>query len=353
MPQLNTPLLFKPYFSETIWGGRRLLQQFGKQLPTDTLVGESWEVSAIAQRETVVANGPFQGELLSNLYRLDPCSLVGPQCSGIPEFPLLLKFIDANDRLSIQVHPDDVYARTKLHHPFGKTECWYIADAGTEGALGIGLKENITQEQLRNAIRDNTIGQLLHTVKVTTGEVYIIPAGTIHAILNDLIVYEVQQSSDVTFRLYDWHRKDAAGNYRKLAVEEGVDATDLKKRDCYRIKPLSLSATEYQHLVRAACSYFALEEFTCDHEVAFSLPNRSSCRIISVLSGEFELTGNNLNQYIGKGMTVFLPAALTSAEIKIDKQCHMLMTTIPGGEYDVAKDLAAAGYSQEVIGSLK
>lgn len=353
MPQENQPLIFTPYLSETIWGGQRLSTRLGKKLPPDTLIGESWELSALAGRETIVADGPLKGIALGTLFTQNATSLVGPHISGSVSFPLLVKFIDARDRLSIQVHPDDSYARSRLGQPYGKTECWYIVDAGTDGTLGIGFKEDVTEKQLRYAIEKNTIGQLLNTVKVRSGEVFFIPAGTVHSILADLLIYEIQQSSDVTFRLYDWQRKDADGNSRPLSIDEGIAATTFLKRDTYRIDPLAIPHKQYRHAVRALCDFFVLEEFNCDHPASFILPMRSSCRILSVLRGSMEIAGEGFMRKIRKGTTFLLPASCASVTFYTAEHCHFLMTSIPDGKNDIVAELEKVGYTSEEINSLK
>jgi len=188
---------------------------------------------------------------------------------------------------------------------------------------------------------------------VRTGEVYFIPAGTVHSILDDLLIYEIQQSSDVTFRLYDWQRKDAAGNVRPLSIDEGIAATHFLKRDTYRIDPLVIPHEQYRHAVRALCDFFAVEEFNCDHPAAFTLPMRSSCRIVTALRGSMEIAGEGFARKIGKGTTILLPASCTSVIFRTTEHFNFLMTSIPGVENDIAVELGKAGYTSEEIDSLK
>jgi mannose-6-phosphate isomerase len=323
------PLLFKPHFEEKIWGGRRLETLLGKTLPPNKPIGESWEISAVADAQTPVAGGPLDGTPLSTLFAEHARDLAG--CAAkYSSFPLLIKFIDAYDCLSIQVHPDDTAARTRFGEPFGKTECWYIADAGRNGRIGVGLRHTVSKAQLRESVVSGAIEQLLNIVEVKTGEMYFIPAGTIHAILGDLLVYEVQQSSNTTFRLYDWKRTDSEGNARQLHIEEAVSCADLASRNSYLVEPTPLYSAGYSRTLRITCPYFSIEDFSTATPVPFNLAPAASCRILTVLSGDMQILCRGTTFPVERGRTAMLPAMLGEVTIAPSESgCRFLATEIP------------------------
>jgi mannose-6-phosphate isomerase len=347
------PLFLIPQFKETIWGGQRLKNRFGKLLPTDCLIGESWEISAVAHSETAVASGFFQGQNLSTIFNKAPFELVGAPADIYPYFPLLIKFIDANDRLSIQVHPDDRNARERYGEPFGKTECWYVVDAGKKGSLGIGFKHALSRSELRDALETGSIEQLLNCVNVRTGEVYFIPAGTVHAIMGDLLIYEVQQSSNTTLRLYDWKRTNASGQSRKLHIDEAVEVADLSCRENYRIEPLEITSSEYLHRVRIACRYFTLEEYYCTKSTSIPLAARNTFQVVTILDGDCNLTWNSKFKNVEKGATILIPAILKDCAIQCMNECRFLTTSIPDLDHDVVAPLVRAGFSVKQITAIK
>lgn len=346
------PFYFRPRFEEKIWGGERLGTLFGKSFAPGTTVGESWELSAVKNAGTVVASGNHAGQSLETLYSIAPEALVGPAAAQNHEFPLLVKFIDAHDRLSVQVHPDDVFARERFGEPFGKTECWYIADAGTSGALAVGFKKSVSRKELRDAVESGEVEQLLNIVEVKTGEVYFIPARTVHAILNDVVIYEVQQNSNTTLRLYDWKRTDAAGNPRPLHIEDAVAVADLGARESYRIEPLALPSKGYHHSVRVACEYFALEEYSTETAGAIALERRSSCGILTFLEGPARLEWSGGGSAVCKGDTVLLPAAMGAAAVTATAGCRFLLTTIPALQTEIIKPLEEARFTSVQIAQL-
>jgi mannose-6-phosphate isomerase len=346
------PLFFHPQLKEKIWGGERLGTHFGKAIAPGSTIGESWELSAITNSGTVVATGSYAGTSLEALYTADPEALVGSIASRVYQFPLLIKFIDAHDRLSVQVHPDDTFARERFGEPFGKTECWYIADAGKTGSLAIGFKRSVTRDDLRSALTGGAIEDLLNIVKVSTGEVYFIPARTVHAILEDVVVYEVQQSSDTTLRLYDWMRTDTSGKLRPLHIDDAVAVTDLAVRESYRIEPLTIHNEGYRHSVRVACNYFALEEFVAEKSVSIDLEPRTSCRILTFLADGAELKWGGGAGSVNNGNTVLLPAAMGAVTVHAPAGCRFLMTTIPDLQTEIVSPLEEARFNLEQIARL-
>ncbi len=228
------PFLFEPNLREVIWGGFRL--KAWKGLPSDNkLIGESWEVSAIPERPSIVSNGSLAGTKIA-----DVISSYGERVLGKSvvakyglEFPLLVKFIDARNDLSIQVHPDDEMAM-KYHGKKGKTEMWYIIDAEPGACLYAGFKERITPYEYACRVKDGTICDVLARHDVKPGDVFYIPAGRVHAICGGILLVEVQQSSDVTYRIFDYNRRDVDGNLRELHTELAAEAIDYEVQDDYR-----------------------------------------------------------------------------------------------------------------------
>lgn len=222
----NRPLIWEPYYEPKIWGGRRLESLFDKQLPSGK-IGESWEVSAVPQKESRVKSGFFKGFDLRELWKI-----LGPDFFGdLNEevFPLLIKYIDAADDLSVQVHPDDELAR-RLHGGKGKNETWYVLDAASGSRLYLGFKSGVTQKDFSEALKKGQVEKLLNAVPVRPGDWFYVPAGTVHAIGKNVLLAEIQQNSDLTYRIYDYNRKDANGNLRPLHLREAMQAVHFEAR---------------------------------------------------------------------------------------------------------------------------
>ena len=225
---INYPIKFIPILKERIWGGNKLHKLYGKD-SKDYPVGESWEVSTVPNNISVVANGELKGKNLQDLIDTHKSDLLGKdihQKYG-NNFPLLVKFIDAKTDLSIQLHPNDKLAK-KRHNSFGKEEMWYIMQADEESQLYLGFDKKITKKEYLDLIKTNNITSVLHKEKIKKGGIYHIPTGRVHAIGGGIVLAEIQQSSDITYRIYDWDRKDKNGNKRALHTEQALDAIDFK-----------------------------------------------------------------------------------------------------------------------------
>lgn len=227
------PLKFKPRVKERIWGGQAILAKKGKaagRLSKDKLYGESWDLSSVKGDISVVANGFLKGNNLEEVIEVYMGELVGEENFeryGL-EFPLLIKYLDCNDKLSVQVHPDDALAEER-HNSFGKTEAWYVVDCKPGAAIYLGFKDlNLTREEYIAAVSESRLEELLNKVEVKPGDTFFIPAGTVHALGAGLEVVEVQQTSDITYRIYDWDRVDAEGKSRELHTALAVDAIDFE-----------------------------------------------------------------------------------------------------------------------------
>mgnify|MGYP001432787856 CR=1 FL=1 len=250
------PLFFRPIFKRTLWGGRRLGELLGKSIGAEADYAESWEIVDHGEDQSVVENGPLAGQSLGSLLRDRNAALLGRH-AGLEAFPLLLKFLDCHRVLSVQVHPDDAYAQ-QMHQPdLGKTEAWYIVAAEPDSQIYAGLRAGVDRQTLEQAIAAGETEQVLHAFTPVVGQCVFIPAGTVHALGAGLVVAELQQSSDTTFRLFDWNRVDANGQGRPLHVQQALDVTDFSRGPVAAQTPIA-AADGTETLV--ACGKFVLAQ---------------------------------------------------------------------------------------------
>jgi len=226
MSKLNlpTPLTFEPIFMERVWGGRRLESEFGKKLPSQRPIGESWEIVDRPEAQSIVRDGLLRGKTLHELWTQYRDEIFG-EAPDSSRFPLLLKLLDAHDKLSLQVHPPEKLADRLGGEP--KTEFWYIAAADAGAELYLGFRESITRDQFEKALRDGTAADYVHTVRVSTGDSVFLPAGRCHAVGAGILLIEVQQNSDTTYRVFDWNRVDDKGKQRQLHVDQALQCIDF------------------------------------------------------------------------------------------------------------------------------
>jgi mannose-6-phosphate isomerase len=226
MSKLNlpTPLTFKPIFMERMWGGRRLESEFGKKLPSQRPIGESWEIVDRPEAQSIVRNGLLRGKTLHELWTQYRDEIFG-EAPDSSRFPLLLKLLDAHDKLSLQVHPPKKLANRLGGEP--KTEFWYIAAADAGAELYLGFRESITRDQFEKALRDGTAADYVHKIRVRTGDTVFLPAGRCHAVGAGILLIEVQQNSDTTYRVFDWNRVDDKGKQRQLHVDQALQCIDF------------------------------------------------------------------------------------------------------------------------------
>ncbi|MEN6575709.1 MAG: type I phosphomannose isomerase catalytic subunit [Phycisphaerales bacterium] len=244
------PLKSAPVFKSRIWGGQRMREVFGKDLPAGEKIGESWEVADLPEGKSTIANGPFRGQTLGSVVRRHPEAIAGDK--GLPEpFPLLIKFIDAQQALSVQVHPDADACR-RMGKGDLKTECWYIIHAEPEAVIYKGFRTPVTREQFAQAIRDGTAAEWLAEMPVSPGECHFIPAGVVHALGAGLLIAEVQTPSDTVYRVFDWNRVDDLGRPRPLHIEEALESIH------FDVTPEKLPVTTIGRLVD--CEYFKVDK---------------------------------------------------------------------------------------------
>lgn len=299
----TTPLHFAPYLKTVIWGGERIAPF--KSITTDqSQIGESWELSAVPGHVSVVDRGPCEGQSLTELLDLYGDDIMGAALHGRygSAFPLLIKFIDAKQDLSVQVHPDDALA-AKRHGCPGKTEMWHIIDTAPGAKIYVGLKEKITPGDYERRVADNTIMEVIDSYASAPGDTFYLPAGRIHAIGAGNLLAEIQQTSDITYRIYDFDRRDKDGNPRELHTALAKDAIDYTVYPTYKSEPEGSLLAESQ--------YFDVRRLDLDGETKGIEHPRESFTIIICLSGEADITAaDGTEAHIARGETVLFPATL-------------------------------------------
>ena len=300
------PLKFKPLYKERIWGGQRLASAMGKKLPEGVKIGESWEISGVEGDVSVVANGCLKSNNLQELIEVYMGDLVGEKIYdkyGL-EFPVLIKLIDAEDVLSIQVHPNDQLAEER-HHSYGKTEMWYVIAAEPGASLYVGFNRQVTRQEYLDAVATGTLPSLLNKVEVKAGDAYFIPAGTVHAIGKGLLIAEIQQTSDITYRVDDWGRVDAHGKPRELHTELAVDAIDFEAPQNYNVTsaPVLNSPVQIKE-----CPYFTTNIIQIHGVVERDFTRLDSFVIYICLGGELQVRGAEGSISLVRGESTLVPA---------------------------------------------
>lgn len=300
------PLKFSPIYHDKIWGGNRLKTILNKDFGDLPNCGESWEISGVQGKVSTVANGFLAGNNLQELIEIYMGDLVGDKVYekfGI-EFPLLVKFIDANDDLSIQVHPNDELSK-KRHGAYGKTEMWYVVDAEDGAVINSGFNQEVSREKYLEYLENGKLTDLLHYDKTSAGDVFFIPAGRVHAIGKGVLLAEIQQTSDVTYRIYDYNRKDDKGNTRELHTDLALDAIDFSHKDEYKTQ---YKAEKNKGVKLAGCDYFTTNLLEFDKEILMNYYKLDSFIIYMTLDGEFEIEYEGGKEKVVKGETVLVPA---------------------------------------------
>ena len=306
------PLTFHPIFKDRIWGGRTLETLYRKRLPPDLPIGESWEVSDRPGDESVIANGPLAGTTLRSLMTEQAGDVVGhAPCAPGGRFPLLCKILDARDKLSLQVHPRS----SSLGDP--KTEMWHIARADAGAQLYVGLKRGVTREDFERALGGGSVEECFHTIPVRTGDTMFLPSGRVHAIGAGLVIFEIQQNSDTTFRVYDWNRVGLDGKPRDLHVSESLQSIDFEDfepalaagepfvRGHFGIRPVVR-----HHL-------FTADLVHAESQDVMGLDDRR-LRVIAVVHGRVRASGGGVSEMLEAGQFCVIPAALTGATLAAD-----------------------------------
>ncbi len=313
------PLQFKPVLKQTIWGGRLLGERLGKPIGEESDYAESWEVVDHGIDQSVVTSGHLEGKTLKELLTDHNEWLMGKAAQD--HFPLLLKYLDCNRVLSVQVHPTDEYGATMPVPDLGKTEAWYIVDAKPGSVIYAGLKSGVDADELRAAVEEGRAEEVLHQFEAQPGDCVFIPAGTVHAIGAGLLVAEIQQSSDTTFRLYDWNRVDADGNGRELHIEQSIEVTDFERGPVAPIRT-DPNAEGWQTLVE--CDKFRLRAIS---NGTGTVGGDNRFHIITIPQGEATLVTESERLPLTPGTSVLLPAAHDAATIELAEDTIVLTMT--------------------------
>ncbi len=319
------PLRFRPIFRRYLWGGRRL-ESLGKQLGEGTDYAESWEIVDRAADQSVVAAGPLAGQTLSQLLRTHGAALLGRH-AGLARFPLLMKFLDAHDRLSIQVHPDDEQAALLTPPDLGKTEAWVILAADPGSHLYAGLRPGVTRQSLARDLETNACAECVERIEPAAGDCFFLPAGVVHALGPGLLVAEIQQASDTTYRLHDWDRLGPDGRPRPLHVEAALEVIDF---DYGPVTPQQPQPTDRPYVERlVACDKFVLDRWRlATTSLKATAGGDQRCHIVTVLDGAVEIAGDPAGP-LERGGVVLLPAELGSVEIRALGEAVLLDAYLP------------------------
>lgn len=305
------PLRFQPIFRSYIWGGKRLANELGKITPNDGIWAESWEIVDHREAESVVSEGEFKGKSIRQLISEFPDVILG---SPTPEesLPLLLKYLDCDRVLSVQVHPDDEYGAKMTIPDRGKTEAWYVIEAAPEAVLYAGLKQGVDHDELARAIASGQTESCLHVIHPKAGDCVFIPAGTVHALGAGLLVAEIQQASDCTFRLFDWNRVDKDGKSRELHIEQAMQVIDFESGPRAVCTRQQLGNTPWRRLVE--CDKFCLDEVVGPNKIQLQ------CRgfaILTVPKGKGRLMVNDRHWDLNRGESLLIPAACPDSTLEL------------------------------------
>ena len=328
------PLTFEPEFRDYIWGGRRLETLYGRRLPLG-IVAESWEISGHPSAPTRVANGRWRGTALPDLVAALGLDLVGRRSAAMlrrGRFPLLIKLLDANRDLSVQVHPDDAYAAAHEGGELGKTEMWYVLHAEPGAELILGLARGVTRVSFEAALRHGALETQLHRVAIAPGDVVFVPAGTVHALLAGAVVAEVQQNSDTTYRVYDWGRLGADGVPRPLHVERALQVIDWQQVDPGKQTPVPLGAPEgVRRSLLVSCDAFVAERVDLGPGAAFQgCCDGSTFEVWGCMQGSCALTATGDMVEAVAVRFVLLPAALGAYTVQSQGGSTLLRVVLPG-----------------------
>ena len=300
------PLQFDPILKERIWGGEKLKTELNKPI-TSSITGESWEISTVKGDISIIANGALKGKSLMDVINDNPNEILGTEIYTRfgKQFPLLFKYLDAREDLSIQVHPNDALAK-KRHDSFGKTEMWYIMQADEDARIIVGFKENSNAAEYLENLENKTLLSILDDVKVKSGDVFFLETGTVHAIGAGLVVAEIQQTSDITYRLYDFDRVDAQGAIRELHVDLALDAINYNVVQTK--KEYSKDVNESNVVVD--CPYFTTNFIPLDGNISVQKDGKSFT-VYMCIDGEFEIECNDAVYHYKKGDTLLIPAGIS------------------------------------------
>ncbi len=300
------PLRLQPLFKQRPWGGRRLAQRWYKPDTNTTGWAESWEVVDLGDDQSRVLGGPFDGRSLRDLVREHPDELLGRHANR-KQFPLLFKFLDAAETMSVQVHPNDLQAAILAPGQHGKSEAWAILAAEPNSRLLVGLKSGVDRNTLEQHLAAGTVEQCLHSIPACVGDVISVPAGTVHAIGAGVALAEIQQPSDVTFRLFDWNRRDTHGRARPLHIEQALSCIDFSLGPISPLAPRQLATSDGFSEELMQSEHFVWHRHTLTG-TPFRLPEEDRCRILSLIDGQVQIVTSSGRESLAAGESLVIPA---------------------------------------------
>jgi len=325
------PLKFYEILKPKIWGGRALEAIVGKRLPEGRQIGESWELVDHFDDVSVVRNGLLEGQGLREIWRRDPKGVLGEALAGrkFKEFPLLVKFIDASDVLSVQVHPDEKYAeKHDARGESGKDETWYVMAADKGAELIVGLREGLGRDEFKKAVKEGRVDECLNRIRVKAGDVIHITAGTVHAIGKGIVVCEIQQTSDATYRLWDWGRVDETGKPRPLHSEDALRVIDFDRGPVKALVPVEESKEPVERLLLDRCEVYAIERISGTAQ--FMERSEGGCfQILVCTGGSGSIFADGDRLAYSAGDTVLVPAAVGEVAVEPAEPTSFLKAYIP------------------------
>ncbi len=335
------PYAIEPKETPAIWGGDALVRRFGKDASPEAKIGESWE----CWDTNHVRNGPLAGKSIAGLRELLGASLLG-DIDPTRIFPVLTKIIDARDWLSVQVHPNDAYAQRVEHQPNGKTECWYIFSADPDSELVLGWTRDTSRAEYERRVADGSLGDILRRVPVKAGDTFYLPSGTLHAVGKGIILFETQQASDLTYRIFDWNRTGPDGKPRELAVKKAGDVLNYHRETAGALDQIAYHFEGLDRTAMIAGPNFVVERIVASDEPA-SLPTNGRPLILMSLERALEVRGNGVTLALSKYQTALIPAALEWCTVRaVDGSAPFMFVTPPAHRETMPVRLLAAGIAQ-------
>jgi mannose-6-phosphate isomerase len=322
-PEMLYPLLFNPILQERIWGGRNLEKLYAKKLPPHVRIGESWEISDRDEAQSIVANGPLAGKSLHWLMQHHRRELLGDAIAPGGRFPLLVKILDAEERLSLQVHPPA--EKAKLLRGEAKTEIWYIASAKENAELYVGLKKNITRHDFETKLRAGAVADCFHRVPVQAGDAMFLPSGRVHAIGAGLVIFEIQQNSDTTYRVFDWNRKDSTGQPRPLHVKESLECIDFQDFEPEPVRPDLEDCANVHIQTLVQDPLFSVELVKAETAPVHLNYDLRSPRVVAVIEGELRIDHPEQPVTLTAGHFSLVPAAVQTLKLQVTSPGRILL----------------------------
>lgn len=312
-----------PAFKDYLWGGTKLRDVYGKNCDYDK-VAESWELSTHTAGQSVITGGEYDGLTLNEYIEKCGKTVLGTNCEKFTDFPVLIKFIDAKEPLSVQVHPSDEYA-LRVEGEYGKTEMWYVVASDLGASLYFGVNKELTKEEFKAHIENNTLTDVLYKADVKPGDVFFIEAGTIHAIGAGILICEIQQNSNTTYRVYDYGRRGADGKLRELHVEKAIDVSVLTPSDTADKQSAPETIPGGTKTALASCAYFTTEKYVVDGAVEIDVDGTSFASLV-ITEGEGKITGAENEVEFKAADSLFVPAG--AGKVTITGKCTVVKTTV-------------------------